>query len=473
MEAGKVLGKDGISLRSRPNLLFVFADQMRGMDMGCAGNPDIHTPTMDALAQSGLRLTECTATVPVCGPNRATLLTGLYPTSHRVLGNDFPLPAQLPSLGTIARDNGYRTGYIGKWHLDGVPRSKFTPPGPRRHGFEYWAAYNCSHDYFHPKYYLDAPDLVEEEGYEPEIQTNRAIEFLDQCSNEEPFCLVVSWGPPHNPYDQVPERYRALYDPHSLSLRPNVKTDVENPLAIGADCRRTIADYYAAITALDDQLARLLAALDRQGLAEDTVVIFTSDHGDMLWSHGWMRKQSPYEEAINVPFLLRWPSRVDAGTTSNTLLGTVDLLPSLAGLLDWETSAAFEGRDLSRDLLHSTVEGPDSLLISNPLSLNEASRQSMPEWRGVRTHRHTYVELPGRRPWLLFDNREDPYQLRNLIDHTEGHALRGGLATKLGTWLEKTNDPFLPGPEMVTAMGADEVFLERARFMGTGMPAES
>ncbi|MGC8541912.1 MAG: sulfatase-like hydrolase/transferase [Phycisphaerae bacterium] len=110
------------------NLLFVFADQMRGMDMRCAGNPQVHTPNMDRLAREGLRLTNAIATTPVCGPNRAVLLTGSYPTTHTVLANDLPLPVELPTLGTVARDHGYGTGYIGKWHLDGMPRHKFTPP---------------------------------------------------------------------------------------------------------------------------------------------------------------------------------------------------------------------------------------------------------------------------------------------------------------------------------------------------------
>ncbi len=199
------MSRSGSTKRPPPNLLLVFADQMRGMDMGCAGNPDVRTPAMDRLAKQGVRLTRCFATSPVCSPNRAILLTGTYPTTNRVPGNDLPLPSHLPSLGTIARGHGYRTAYIGKWHLDGVPRTKFTPPGPRRSGFDFWAAYNCTHDYFHPKYYRDTPQVVEVDGYEPEVQTDLALAFLDeQRDAAEPFCLVLSWGPPHDPYDQVP-----------------------------------------------------------------------------------------------------------------------------------------------------------------------------------------------------------------------------------------------------------------------------
>jgi arylsulfatase A-like enzyme len=448
-----------------PNLLFVFADQMRGMDMGCSGNPDVRTPTMDRLAADGMRLTHCYATSPVCGPNRAILLTGTYPTTNRVPGNDLPLPTDLPTLGTIARENGYWTGYIGKWHLDGMPRSKFTPPGPRRGGFDFWAAYNCTHDYFHPRYYRDSPEVIETEGYEPEVQTDLALEFLCDHAGREPFCLVLSWGPPHDPYDQVPACYRAMYDPAAIRLRPNVQPGITNPLAAGKECRRTIAHYYAAITALDDQLARLLERVDSLGLAERTVVVFTSDHGDMLWSHAWMKKQSPYEESVNVPFLIRWPGVIPRGLVSGTLTGTVDILPTLAGLMSWRCPP-LEGRDLSAALRgEARASEPDSLFLAHYLAGDEAARQQMPEWRGIRMERHSYVELPDRRPWLLFDNEADPYQMENLVEAPKHADLREQLAAMLTRWLERTADPFLPGPELLEHLGLTEAWAEREALM--------
>jgi arylsulfatase A-like enzyme len=448
----------------RPSLLFVFSDQMRGMDIGCAGNPDVRTPAMDRLAGEGVRLTNAIATSPVCGPNRAILLTGTYPTTNRVVGNDLPLPTGIPGLGTLLKAAGCRTGYVGKWHLDGVPRSKWTPPGPRRHGFDdFWAAYNCTHAYFAPKYYRDGPDVIEAPGrYEPEVQTDLALEFLDrQTPGGDPFCLVVSWGPPHDPYDQVPDGYRALYDPQALTLRANVVPETDNPLAARWECRRTTADYYAAITALDDQLARLLHGLDARGLADDTLVVFTSDHGDMLWSHGWMKKQSPYEESIQVPFLGRWPGHVPAGATSDVLLGTVDILPTLLGMMGLPRPAGVEGRDLSAHLSGHGGDAPGSVLIGNYVVSDEAARQNMPAWRGVRTARHTYVETPGRVPWLLFDNPADPFQQDNLIESAAHRAVRGELRDLLTGWLARTNDPFLPGLELIERLGLAEPWRER------------
>jgi len=264
-----------------PNLLLVFADQMRGMDMGCAGNPDVMTPTMDRLAEEGVTFTHAYANCPVCTPSRAMLLTGRYPISCRTVANDLPLPPQYPGIGALAKEAGYSTGYIGKWHLDGVPRSRFTPPGERRHGFQYWAAWNCAHAYFDGKYYRDTPEPVAIEGYEPAGQTDLAIRFLQEHA-QKPFCLVLSWGPPHDPYDQVPEQYRRMYPPEKIRLRANVKPTApgRRDLSGGADPREVIAGYYAHITALDHQLGRLLDELERLRLSDNTIVVFTSDHGD-------------------------------------------------------------------------------------------------------------------------------------------------------------------------------------------------
>lgn len=280
----------------QPNVLFVFSDQHRASAMGCSGNDDVRTPNMDRLAREGTRMSNAYANDPVCGPSRACLVTGQYPFSHQSIFNDIQLPTDVPSAARPFNHRGYQTGYVGKWHLDGLPRDKWTPPGPRRQGFDdFWAAYDCSHDYFEPKYYRDIPALIEPEGYEPEIQTDLAMEFVDQCG-DDPFCLFLSWGPPHDPYDEVPDRYRDLYDPDELILRPNVEPipeAVPYPDYQGNDVRQALANYYAQVTALDDQLGRLLDHLDETGRADDTVVVYTADHGDMLWSQGRRRNWFP------------------------------------------------------------------------------------------------------------------------------------------------------------------------------------
>lgn len=437
-----------MSSNKRPNLLFVFADQMRGMDMRCAGNGDMHTPNLDRLAREGVRSTHCFATVPICGPNRAVLLTGTYCTTNGVLLNDQALRTDLPTLGTIAKHHGYRTGYIGKWHLDGGDRDAFTPPGPRRGGFDFWSAYNCTHEYFNTRYYRDSPEVIRAEGYEPEIQTDLALEFL-QGDTESPFCLVVSWGPPHNPYEEVPDKYRSYYDPDKITLRPNIEDIDPGDLDPKWSLRPTTADYYAAITALDEQVGRLLAQLEADGRLEDTIVVFTSDHGDMMWSQGLLYKCVPFEESISVPLLMRGPG-LPAGSTCDTLIGTVDLLPTLCGLLGWECPSSVEGLDLSAAARGELgAPRPSSVFIAQYTKYTFRKDRPTPVWRGVRTYDYTYAESWDRQPWLFFNTSRDRYQQHNLIHHNTAFWVMSGIALELERWLRQLNDPFLPRAEML------------------------
>lgn len=438
-----------------PNILIVFADQLRAGMTGAEGDRQAITPNLDRFAASGTRLTNCIANSPVCCPSRGSMWTGTYPITHRVVTNDLPVRTDLPTLATVCRDAGYRTGYVGKWHLDGVPRSQFTPPGPRRLGFDdFWAAYNCTHSYYDTKYYRDTPDLIRDGRYEPTVQTDLAVEFLNGCSGDRrPFLLAVSWGPPHDPYPQVPQKYRDLFDPAVLQPRGNVQPAVENPLARNLDFARTYADYYAAVTALDDEFGRLLAALDATGRDDNTLVIFTSDHGDMLWSHGWMKKQAPYEESIHVPLFLRGPG-VTVGKSLDTVIGLVDLMPSVLSLAGLPVPAGVEGADR---LGHADPDA--AALIMNLHSCDEAEMQAMPEWRGVRTRHYTYVEQVPGTPWLLFDNAVDPLQLNNLVSRRPETQKR--LALKLKESLSIINDQFLSGPELLKQMHLEAAWEDR------------
>ncbi len=440
---------------SRPNLLFVFADQMRACDWH---EGKLHTPNLDRLTAEGTRFANCFANAPVCTPSRAILLTGLLPQHNRVVGNDLPLPEEIPSIGNFLKEAGYATGYAGKWHLDGVPRGKFTPPGPRRHGFDFWAAYNCSHDYAHPKYYRDTDELIELPGYEPQIQTDLALEFLHQ-NQANPFALFLSWGPPHDPYPLVPDEFRALYN--EVQPRSNVIENTPNELARGLECRATLKNYYAAISALDFQMGRLLAFLDEANLAENTIVVFTSDHGDMLWSHGLMKKQLPYDEAINVPFVIRWPGQISAGTQSETLLSICDFTPSLLGLMNVETNTLFDGVDLSSAMRSQPCQAPACVLLQELVTTDEGLRQNVQPWRGLRTKTHTYARFWDGKAWLLFDNIADPLQLNNLVGQPAFSCLQNELDELLSLQLKRTGDQSLSWQETLQTL--DLVSLWNAR----------
>ena len=451
---------------SRPtNLVLVFADQMRGQDFAAAGNPQTITPNMDRLATEGVLCSNAISNCPVCTPCRGSMLTGFNPLAHGALANDVPIRTDIPSFATVLRDAGYRTGYVGKWHLDGVPRDRFTPPGQRRLGFDdYWAVWNCHHQYFDGKYFTDTDEVRRFDGYEPDGQTDLAITFMER-HREEPFALALSWGPPHDPYDQVPDEFLSLHDPGQVELRPNVR--VQDSLPEDA-IRGMIAQYYAHITALDADLGRIMAALERLGLEGDTLLVFTSDHGDMLGSHGGRNKEKPWEESILVPLILRGPG-LPAGANCSALVGLMDLMPTMLDALG-VACPPVDGRSVVPLLRGEDSERPSSVPIGIPVIVDQGAAEGMPEWRGVRTERHTYARLQSGEPWVLYDNAADPFQLNNLIDDPPAAGLRDELEGELQGWLERLDDPCLPWQDTIRRAGRVELWNARERYMHKASP---
>src|SRR5690349_8785989 len=289
---------------SRPNVLFILADEWRAQATGFAGDPNARTPFLDKFAHESIRFENTISSCPVCCPYRASLMTGQYPLTNGVFINDVPLQPKDRTLGEVFAQAGYRTGYIGKWHLYGSPdghygrRLSYIPPEDRM-GFQYWKACECTHEYNHSLYYENNdPRPKYWSGYDAIAQTEDACRFIEQHANaQQPFFLVTSFGPPHFPYGTAPERYRALVAGKQIQFRPNVpEGDREKALPI-------LRGYYAHIAALDDCIRSLLSTLEKQNIAENTVVIFTSDHGDMLYSQGLQMKLYPWEESLRVPFL--------------------------------------------------------------------------------------------------------------------------------------------------------------------------
>jgi arylsulfatase A-like enzyme len=423
-----------------PNIIVVFADQLRGSSLGYAGQEPVLTPNLDAFAAQGLRMTRAVSNCPLCCPMRASMITGQHPLRHGVIGNDIQLRPEGPSVARSLASVGYRTAYIGKWHLDGTDRTGFTPPGPRRQGFQHWAACNCNHLYFEAYYYGDEPEPIWIEGYEPTAQTDLAMDWLREASGtNEPFCLWLSYGPPHCPYDHVPTRFLRMYDADALPLRPNVPE---------AD-RRIIAGYYAHITALDWNFGRLLWALDDLGLADSTLVIFTSDHGDMLFSQGRGWKSKPWAESVLVPFLARLPGVIRPGTIESAPFGLVDLMPTLCAIGGAPVPEACDGTAWPDMLLGRPGPRPTSTPIYLYL---RAVPQSFPEWRGVVTERHTYARFADR-AWVLYDDVADPYQLNNLADNPAHADLQQRMETELAAWLKRLDDDFAPAEELVRRFG--------------------
>lgn len=467
------------------NLLLVFADQMRSQSMRHIGNQDIRTPNMDRLAAEGVSFKNAVANCPVCAPSRGSMLTGVRVLRHHAVSNDVPIRTDLPTMATLLRDASCVTGYIGKWHLDGMPRDRFTPPGPRRLGFDdFWAVWNCHHEYFDGRYYADTPQVRRLEGYEPHGQTDMAIQFIEQ-HRKDPFALVLSWGPPHGPLELVPDEYRQMYDPTGITLRPNVPpSETERgtlevavpPWNPTDECRtrfdgdverrirESIATYYAAVTALDENLGRLLGALDRLGLSENTLVVFTSDHGSMLWSHGRIRKQQPWEETILVPLIIRAPGRLPSGHVTSVLAGLVDLTPTVLDLMGQAVPDGMDGVSVVSSVL-GREPPPRSVLFGIPVPVDGVVEEGVDRgWRGVRTERYTYARWQDGRGWVLYDNQADPYQLHNLIDHPDAGGLRSEMESELQRQLERNNDEFLPWQRHVVQCGVVDEWNLRERI---------
>lgn len=416
---------------NRPNILWIMPDQLRAQALGCMGNPDVKTPNIDRLAREGILFRQMFANTPVCCPARAILMTGEYANKNGMLANDLHLRESKTTIAEILSDAGYRTGFIGKWHLDGGLREPgFVPPGPRRQGFQFWAAHECRHSHFRPVYFRDTPEPVVDERFEPEVWTDLALEFLDGQKDGQPFFLTVAMGPPHNPYG-APEPYQSLYDPKKITTRPNWEPGVKDA------GKAQIAGYYAAISAIDNQVGRLLQGLKDRGLDQNTVVLFLSDHGDMLGSHGQRLKRKPWEESIRVPGILRYPAQVKPGQESDALVSHVDIAPTMLSLCGVPVPDSMQGTDLSRLVLGQTTEGPDSVFfqIFVPYGGDETPRA----WRAVRTDRYMYARSVDG-PWLLYDLENDPYELKNLIDDPAQAGLRKKLDDRLSKWMDQTGD---------------------------------
>ncbi len=447
----------------KPNILFVFADQLRSQDLSCYGGVNIKTPNLDRLAEQGLMVTNAVSTYPICSPFRGMLLTGLYPLHSGISNNDHPLNPDLPSFAQSCKEAGYNTAYIGKWHLNGMGRTSHIPE-ERRLGYDYWQALECTHDYFKSLYYdndQEAPAYWE--GYDAEAQTKSAQNYIKKRDPDKPFFLTLSWGPPHDPYI-APKKYTDQINANELALRENI-TEHEivdelqnNPRFSVPDkyveryqkfrerakdeqiIRERYAGYLAAILSLDDYFGDLLQTLEEEGILDNTIVVFSSDHGDHLGSHQFYGKNTPFAESISIPFLLRYPKAVKTKTVSDVLLAPIDMFPTIFGMANLE-HADVDGTDLSAAILGEEEDDHDAILLMNLTHFNNTSLiNGLDTYRGVLTKQYTYARYEDRSPWLLFDNSNDPYQMNNLVNKPDYSELVKELDIKLDKLLEEAGD---------------------------------
>ena len=471
-QAPLAVGSLGAAAATRPNLLFVFSDQHSADMLGCYGNRQIVTPHLDRFASQAIRFNHCISNSPLCTPYRGLLLSGQHPLRTAALENDYRmLPGHGNYFAEILRDAGYRVGYVGKWHLYGGNRNRPIPPGPLRYGFDgTFLSNNCTVT-FDPEraYYWDEEGRRTLYGdWEPYAQARQAMQFLDRANDSRPFALFVSWHPPHNwaartPAATAADSYGApadllaLYNPDTLQLRPNCDP---TPVA-----RRLYQGYMSMITSIDRAFGWLMEKLEEKNLAANTIVVFTADHGDTALSHGLRsNKMRPEIESIRVPLLLRYPTQLKP-RVSDLLVGGLDLMPTLLGMMGLSVPVTCQGRDLSGAIRKAHDNEVDSIpLFLLPL-----------DWRGVYTRRYTYCfdtaaghwslyrqhyfQQPPGLVWdCLYDHQLDPWERSNLYALPKHRRELDRLHQQTLAWMKKFGDKGLPYETIEAAVYGKEDF---------------
>lgn len=454
--------------KKAPNVIYIFADQWRASATGYAGDPNVKTPNLDRLAKESVNFETAVSVCPVCTPYRAALITGRYPTTTGMFLNDIFLPDSELCMGEIYKSAGYETAYVGKWHLDGHGRSSYIPP-ERRQGFDYWKVGECDHNYPKSHYYTgNSSEKQYWEGYDAFAQTKDARQYIcDHAKGEKPFLLVISYGTPHFPHHTAPKEYMDMYPPEKLKLAPNV-TEGKKVAVL-----KELPGYYGHCTALDKCIGEIVETIQKTGITENTILVFTSDHGEMMGAQDVRpyMKQVPWDESIRVPFLLRYPAVLGkTGRVVKTPINTPDILPTLIALSGIEIPKMIEGEDLS-GLIRSGGENSERAALIMSVS---PFIPDLKEYRGIRTSRYTYVKTVDG-PWLLYDNQADPCQMNNLAGKPEQAEVQRKLDNKLQEELKKIGDDFKPRQHYLdkwgykVGKGGHISYLPGAEVQGPGM----
>jgi len=437
-------------LGNKKNVIWIFGDQHRGQMLRCNSDFNAVTPNIDNLALTGINFKNAVCGTPLCCPFRGSLLTGLY-THKCVPGHEYRLPEGQCTIANVFRENGYKTAYFGKWHLDGFKENNgraafhIVPP-ERRGGFEHWVGYennNSQYDCWVHGGEGDAAFHYQLDGYETDRLTELLINYIKESTAAEnnPFFAVLSVQPPHNPYVAPPE-FSGKYNPDRIRLRPNVP----NIPKFREKVRKQLANVYAMVENLDWNVGRVRDTLKKAGVLENTHILFFSDHGDMHGSHGQFHKMTPYEEALRIPFIISGAeTHYNGWRTGETdiPINHVDIAPTTLGLCGIKKPEWMEGTDYSycRMAGNKHENEPDSAYIQSVLPTGHAHSVNKP-WRGLVTKDDwKYVCLPGM-PWMLYNLNEDPYEQINMAFNSAYEGKRKQLNERLKKWVIDTNDDF-------------------------------
>jgi len=464
---------------SRPNILLITTDQHRYDAVGSNGNPVIRTPAIDSLAERGVRFQSAFSPCPLCMPARTSILTSQYVRTHGVVTNDHSPDGGLHEgavFTRVLRDAGYRTALVGKHHIGHNGRMdwgldvsvlvegkyQFMPEG-RTDEYRRWLAVEGLNERWiswtseeYEKNFGAVTSYLDEAHYIDTYIGVRALEFLEAV-DREPFFLWASFASPHHPWDP-PAPYDAMYEPASMPAphralgemstkprgqqlyfqglippQPNAGSLATERVSDDEAYARLpqevmgpiIAHYYGTITLVDRQIARLLSALDEKGLRENTLVVFTSDHGEYLGDH-WMVNKSAalYDCLVHVPLVVDWPGHAPAASTTDQMTSLIDIGPTLLEAAGIGAPSTFQGRSVLEAIEGG---GPDE---------RNAAFFEIGGVAGVRTRRHKLVRYADESE--LYDLEQDPYELANLWDVSEFAEAKAELAERLDAWRDET-----------------------------------
>lgn len=443
----------------RPNIVVVLVDDMRWDDMRAAGHPFIDTPNMDRLAREGARFTNAFAITPLCSPSRATFLTGQYPHINGIVDNTARPSHNLPVFPLALQRAGYRTGFFGKWHMgnDDSPRP----------GFEHWVGIPGQGDAIDPTLNVDA-QRVHAKGYTTDVLTDYVERFIEATS-DRPFLVYLAHKAIHPNVTQrddgrvVPipgqpggfvaaDRHRGRYVGRAMPRRANAfKPPLGKPALLRqiddlpplgpktATSDEEIRGRLEMLLAVDDSLGRILAVLERRGVLNDTMVVFTSDHGYFYGEHGLNEERRlAYEETIRIPLVIRYPTLTVAGSAPSVMALSLDIAPTLLEVAGLSPGAGIQGRSLVPVLENKMPEWRSSFLIEYFTDTVFPRIRNM-GYVAVRTARHKYIhyrELQGMDE--LYDLDKDPYEETNIVDRSDARGILRELQAELRKLLDET-----------------------------------
>ena len=438
---------------NQPNILFLLSDDQRPDTIGALGNPLIQTPNLDKLVRQGTSFSRATCAHPLCFPSRTEILTGCTGFKNKVFLSNKNADLTLPTMPTVLSDAGYHNCWVGKWHMAGRPMSRgyseslgLYASGRRPKEPQFDSKGRIVTGYVGWMFQTDDRKLKPElgVGLTPDISkvfADSAIEFLKR-KQEKPFFLHVNFTASHDPLLDPPQGSKR-YDWRKMLVPKNFRG--EHPFDHGnlrgrdekllpwprtrTDIQKDLATYYTVVSHMDEQIGRILAVLEETGQAENTIVVFASDHGLALGSHGLMGKQNMYEHTINIPLIFRGPG-IPAGKVSDAQCYLRDLSPTFCDFAQTPHPKSLESRSLV-PLLKSQTNEIYPFIVGY---FQNAQRM-------IRTDRWKLIQYPEAKRTQLFDLQNDPLEMNNLAENSEFESTIKDLNHKLSTWLRQHHDP--------------------------------